>query len=335
LLREHGRAVIDRVEEAAAESVLVRRCLRRMRRGQGDPPRWTDIPADVWSRAERAIAGTTEYNTEDPPGTAHSLLPEQERVVEAWFVYHKTFWAWERVEDFVRNDPELAWRIVNLLIDAAPSDEVLGSIAAGPLEDLLREHGSQFVDRVEERARQNERFRQCLAGVWMSRGELPEDILQRIVDASGGEIDPSDPLPGEGEWLREQRRRVGDYLSRRGIEHGGVASEPAWSMEFYATLWSVGSPIAPARVGGWVVLGPASSPTSYVPFRDAPDARTALRVTSALWMEAAEYMDRGQTHPDVELEPPDRWPELVPFLRSLARMFERITEDDRQWTVEP
>ena len=181
LLRIHGSAVIETVEAAAAESVLVRRCLWRMGRQQGHPPRETDIAADIWTRLERAAAGTTDYNTDNPPGAAHPLPPELDRVVEAWFQYEETFWAWERVQDLTRMDPELAWRVITLLVEQSPSDEVLGSVGAGPLEDFLSAYGERMIDRVEERARSDELFRQCLASVWQS--EMSDELLARVQKA--------------------------------------------------------------------------------------------------------------------------------------------------------
>jgi hypothetical protein len=183
VLRTHGSAVIDAVEVAAAESVVVRRCLWRMGRQQGHPPHETDIPPDLWTRLERAAAGTTDYNTDNPPGVARSLPPELERVVEAWFQYEATFWAWERVKDLIRMDPELAWGVITLLVEQSPSDQVLGAVGAGPLEDFLSAYGERMIDRVEERARSDERFRRCLASVWQS--EMSDAIWRRIQNAVG------------------------------------------------------------------------------------------------------------------------------------------------------
>jgi hypothetical protein len=186
LLRLHGAEVIDAVERAAAESVLVRRCLWRAERHQHHPPAKGDIAPEVWARASRAHRGTTDYSCDDPPGVAHPLLPGQERLVEAWFASHRTFWAYERMDDLVANDPEPAWRVVNRLIAEAQDAPTLGLIAAGPLEMLLERHGAYFIDRVEIRARDDETFRECLRGVWQA--EIPDDIWTRVQAASGDEM---------------------------------------------------------------------------------------------------------------------------------------------------
>jgi hypothetical protein len=183
LLRIHGAEVVEAVEEAAVESVLVRRCLWQMGSVRGHPPDEHDISAEIWPRLEHAAAGITDYNTEDPPGAAHTLPPELERVVDAWFQYEETFWAWERVEDLTRMDPELAWRVITLLVEEAPSEAVLGVIGAGPLEDLLSVYGEGMIDRVEERARTDEHFRQCLAAVWQS--DMTDELWARVQNAVG------------------------------------------------------------------------------------------------------------------------------------------------------
>jgi hypothetical protein len=329
LLRRHGEAIIDRVEDAASESVLVRRCLWRMRRQQSNPPSKYDIVPAVWERVERAIRGTTDYNTDDPAGSAHSLPPDYERVVESWFVHQETFWAWERVHDFVDNDPELAWRVVMLLAENAPSDDILEFIAAGPLEDLLRKHGEHFVDRVEEWARRDDRFRECLGGVWLSRGELPADVEQRLVHASGDRILLAEPIPDEAEWLREQRANVDEYLSRYGAQHRRLGDDPAWSMDPMLALWAVESLHAPGHVEHWAIA--SDFPTDHVALIDAPDPRAAVRLIAKSWAEAAEYIDRGQRHPDLDCGPPETWPDLAPRLQRLAEWLGAIADDDYLW----
>jgi hypothetical protein len=63
-------------------------------------------------------------------------------------------------------EPEIAWELILALISAAPDDQALGMVSAGPLEDLLCDHGAAFIDRVEELSRTDLRFRSCLSGVW-------------------------------------------------------------------------------------------------------------------------------------------------------------------------
>ena len=81
-------------------------------------------------------------------------------------------WAWSEVDDLVRHDPDRGWRITCLLVNKANSDEAVGFVAAGPLEDLLRKHGPAVIDRIEQASQQNVRLQTALSGVWI-RPENP------------------------------------------------------------------------------------------------------------------------------------------------------------------
>jgi hypothetical protein len=178
LLRQRGERVIDQLERAANDSVLVRRCLWRMRRHRSSPPGPYDVPEPVWERLLAATADTTDYSSEDPPGAPNALLPEHERIVSSWFEYQETFWAWQRVHDLVDNDPDVGWRVLLLAIEKAEDDGALEAIGAGPLEDLLSKHGPVFIDRVEARARIDGPFRQALSAMWQS--EMSDELWTRI-----------------------------------------------------------------------------------------------------------------------------------------------------------
>ena len=48
---------------------------------------------------------------------------------------------------------EEAWPLVLALIERAPDEAALAFVAAGPLEDLVRDHARRFADRLVEHAR--------------------------------------------------------------------------------------------------------------------------------------------------------------------------------------
>jgi hypothetical protein len=76
-------------------------------------------------------------------------------------------------------EPETAWAITLDLIRAAPDDQVLADIAAGPLEELIQHSHATLLDRVETAARQDPKFRRCLMGVWLDT-ETPGDVCDRL-----------------------------------------------------------------------------------------------------------------------------------------------------------
>lgn len=88
------------------------------------------------------------------------------------------------------------WECVVALIEAAPTDEALAFVAAGPLENVVRLYGDRLSPLIVARAETDSRLRLALQGVWGWESapiELaPElkDLLRRLntrrADQSGG-----------------------------------------------------------------------------------------------------------------------------------------------------
>jgi len=86
-------------------------------------------------------------------------------------------WAMEAVAELVRDDPDVAWSVITEIIARAKNDRILGFVAAGPLEELLVNHGHRVMPDVEGLARSDQKFRRALTGVWISG---PSDIAKKI-----------------------------------------------------------------------------------------------------------------------------------------------------------
>lgn len=107
-------------------------------------------------------------------------------LVADWIRYHAEnrkgsdplFAAWEEVGELVSSHPEDGWTVILELIEAAPDDQVLANVAAGPLEDLLVRWPDQFLDRTEVQARRDAKFRRCLTGVWGLSAPVRERLTQ-------------------------------------------------------------------------------------------------------------------------------------------------------------
>ena len=83
--------------------------------------------------------------------------------------------------DLPREQPELAWlAILEALSQIGPDvgDRRFAVLAAGPLEDLMSEHGKSMIDRVELHARRNPDFALLLGGVW--RNDIEEGVWERM-----------------------------------------------------------------------------------------------------------------------------------------------------------
>ena len=104
----------------------------------------------------------------------------------------KDSWAFDEVFDRVtaaRATAADAWSLVLTLIELADEDS-LGYVGAGPLEDAVRHFGVELIDQLEVQARLDPKFRAALGVIWLSYGDLPPNILSRVVAASDGRIQP-------------------------------------------------------------------------------------------------------------------------------------------------
>jgi hypothetical protein len=102
---------------------------------------------------------------------------------EKWIEYHSTndkslFGAWECLNTLVFEQPEKAWTVVLGILEQTNSDDIISSLAAGPLEDLLSEHGDIFIDEVELKTRQNPKFTKLILGVL--QGGMSKEIWSRV-----------------------------------------------------------------------------------------------------------------------------------------------------------
>jgi hypothetical protein len=110
-------------------------------------------------------------------------------IAEAWCAYHVTkddgyWWA----VDLMWSDPYLSDRdrrekLIEVLIETAPNDEVLGGAAAGPLEDAIYD-SDERVSWLEARAASSRRFQQALGMVWIWN-QVSAGRLARIERAAG------------------------------------------------------------------------------------------------------------------------------------------------------
>src|SRR5207249_9413511 len=92
--------------------------------------------------------------------------------------YQNSWWAFDEVDTLCRQSPDAAWNFILAALARDRSDEILGMLSAGPLEDLIARHGALLIDRVEAEARRNPLFANLLGGVWQNT--MPDDIWARV-----------------------------------------------------------------------------------------------------------------------------------------------------------
>ena len=88
------------------------------------------------------------------------------------------FWTFDIFANASLEDPDLCWTMILAVLARDQSDEVLSSIAAGPMEELLAEHGPRMLPLVEAKWRQDAIFRRMLHGVW--RHGMKQEVWARV-----------------------------------------------------------------------------------------------------------------------------------------------------------
>lgn len=96
---------------------------------------------------------------------------DDQTLVAAYFDHWRTkrddlAWAWDNVTDKILADPRQGWFLLLALIQAAPTEDALLYVAAGPLEDFLSKHGRSVISLLTSAAEKNPRMKRALRGVW-------------------------------------------------------------------------------------------------------------------------------------------------------------------------
>ena len=95
------------------------------------------------------------------------------RSQQAWAAY-------QFVEESVERGGEEALEVVLRLLDAAPPEKGHATVGAGPLEDLVNDHGNALADSIDELARRRPDFAACLATVAVDESTLQPDTVRRL-----------------------------------------------------------------------------------------------------------------------------------------------------------
>lgn len=90
-------------------------------------------------------------------------------------------WAgWDGVDDRIERGGVEALDLILALLEGAPDDDACLAVGAGPLQNLLHDHGNELIDQIERVARREPRFRRALTGVWLDPGDLDPAVEKRL-----------------------------------------------------------------------------------------------------------------------------------------------------------
>ena len=112
----------------------------------------------------------------------------KEELVDGWVALQYAHQAGNATRDHINvgralgrlayEEPLQCLGVIVEIIRKDSSDLVLSNVAAGPLENVIAEHGSVVIDEVERIALDNPAFREALALVWPR--DTPADIWGRV-----------------------------------------------------------------------------------------------------------------------------------------------------------
>ncbi|MBQ0936425.1 DUF6869 domain-containing protein [Ideonella paludis] len=118
-------------------------------------------------------------------------MTDRNALVTAWLTYQRNWWAFEALDDLIRESPVDAWETLLALIDSA-EPEMLEQIGAGPLEDFVGAHADTYIERLEQEASTNLAFQKAMKSVWLKPGE--NGVVERLV-ILGCEVVPVNSRP--------------------------------------------------------------------------------------------------------------------------------------------
>jgi hypothetical protein len=123
-----------------------------------------------------------------------------------WVDHCRSEWAWLDVDEIVNGDPEKAWSFLRDMIDITP-EASLGAVGAGPLESFVHQNGKVFIERIEDAAATDPKFRKCLDTIYCHE---PKDLAQRVKDALAAP--PVKQRPRTGSISKARARIVTAWL---------------------------------------------------------------------------------------------------------------------------
>ena len=105
---------------------------------------------------------------------------ERRVLASSWLTMKRNWWALEALHRQLEGEPQDAWLTLLCVIVTADDLEMLGTIGAGPLEDLLRLYAEAVIASVELEAVNNSKLRIALSHVWVRR-KRDHEITRRLL----------------------------------------------------------------------------------------------------------------------------------------------------------
>lgn len=181
---------------------------------------------------------------------------EFERLVTLWIKFRYTrrhtneydvlFDEVSDLQDRLQEYPEDWWRFILAVLAQDQSITVIGPLSAGLVEDLLADHGPEFIDRFEVEARANPSFATLLGGVW--RSSMSDEVWHRVLavrDRSKWEschCESESATEAAQQSTTCDKTNIADYTDvwlkyHRDEEHPDLTDEESSRLDWVESLW--------------------------------------------------------------------------------------------------
>jgi Family of unknown function (DUF6869) len=111
------------------------------------------------------------------------ISQERDRLARTWIFaqrlgvgtlgYDRHSWAVEELVDLAFHQPNSLWELILRILEIDRSETIVAAIGAGPLEDLMVQHGRAFIDKVERLAAKSPLFRAAMKHAWFKDEDTP------------------------------------------------------------------------------------------------------------------------------------------------------------------
>jgi hypothetical protein len=165
LLQVGGESMWNQVADAAHAN-------RRIANAFWDAMGFVGLAKEAYERLgrQRTLEAFVRHEPRVPSRPGHSWPDEWEDE-----------WSGDVLFFLTREDPDEAWALCLELLAISADPAWAATIGAFIVEDLLRDHGDAFIDRIEGEAATNERLRMALPTTrWM----IPEHLIARVSAAA-------------------------------------------------------------------------------------------------------------------------------------------------------
>lgn len=109
--------------------------------------------------------------------------------------YDKHIWAVDEMIDLAIDSPDELWLAILRILEIDSTEEVVKAVGAGPLEDLMVQHGEQFINEVEKYAAKSAALKNAIKNVWLDEKDTP--IWERFFNILENEKKPAENGPGD------------------------------------------------------------------------------------------------------------------------------------------